>query len=118
MTARWGHSLPELLVTLSFLGVSMGAVTAALLHGGRNTAAAAFRQEAVALAAATLDSLTVTPVAASDSAVTSRFRVRWTLSPIPSGQAVEVVVESHATSRPLAVLRGVRTPSPPGLVLP
>ena len=115
---RSGHSLPELLVTLAFLGVSMGAVTAALLHGGRNTAAAAATQEAIAVAAATLDSLTSAAVAAPDSGVSGRFRVRWEVRPIPSGEDVEVTVVAGAAARPIAVLRGVRTPQPPGLALP
>ena len=114
VTRRPGHSLPELLVALTFLGASVAAVSASALVGARLTAGAAARQDALRLAAAVLDSLSATPAPTSGGGEVRGLRVDWWVDAgtDPSGLRVEV---RDPGSRLLAVLRGAHHPTIPVL---
>lgn len=77
MVSRMGHSLVELLVALTVLGVGLGSVSAANVFAMRSTNDALLRERAVVLAAATLDSLTALPVPAGGTRHVSGIRMEW-----------------------------------------
>lgn len=112
VTRRPGHSLPELMVAVAFLGVAMGGVAASTLLGARWAADALLRQEALRVAAATLDSVAAAAEPASGARGSARWRIRWHVG---SGDGrVTVTVESPDGS-PLARLEGRRVPALPTL---
>ncbi|MFP4623121.1 MAG: hypothetical protein ACLFRX_02970 [Gemmatimonadota bacterium] len=74
---RRGHSLPELIVAVTFLGVGVAAVSASTILGARWTGDAVARQRAVDLAAATLDSLVACAAPTSGSGEVDGLRVEW-----------------------------------------
>lgn len=112
--SRRGHSLVELVVTLVFLGTTLGAVAAAALAATRATARAVQRQQGVSAAAAVLDSLLahVDPVGGEHHA--SGSILTWTVTGAGRGRALRVVVRdaSHAE---IAALDGFWAPLPPVL---
>ena len=112
-----GHTLVELLVTLSVLGVGLGAVSAAHLHGARSASVAERAQEAMARAAAVLDSLVMAETASPGGEPGGSLRARWSVRPLGSGDAIDVTVVDAATGRVLAVLGGYRQSAAP-LLLP
>lgn len=120
---RPGHSLPELIVAVTFLATSMVAVGGMAVLGGRWTARAVDRQEAVRLAGAVLDSVAGLGAASTGSAEAEGFRVRWRVADggagdggTDEGAGIRVVVSRGVDGPPLAVLWGRRLP--PARVLP
>lgn len=109
---RRGHSLAELLVTLAFLGVALGAISAAIIHGGRSTMAAAASQEAVGVAAALLDSLVAAPLATVGGTTAGPYRARWTIHAHAPGEYVVVTVEPPVPGPATVTVRGLRVPRP------
>jgi Tfp pilus assembly protein PilV len=128
VSAPRGHSLPELLVTLVFLGVALGSVGSAGLLGGRWTADAVLRQEALAACRMVADSLVrlpVQPASGGRDEGDPRWRVEWWVSaagasadPVEPAApvAVAVTARSHRDGeRPLVTLHALWTPAPPRL---
>ena len=74
-----GHSLPELLVALMFLAVSVVAVGAGAVQGSRWTAEAVARQEALGLAAAVLDSLSTAQAPVPGTFDSVGLHVTWSV---------------------------------------
>lgn len=109
---RRGHTLAELLTTLAFLCVAFGAIGAAIFHGGRSAMTAGMAQEAFAVAAAALDSLTTESQATSGSVNLGRYRADWSVRGHPAGEYVDVTVRLPASGRALATLRGLGIPHP------
>ena len=104
VTFRAGHSLPELIVAVTFLATTIGGIGGATVLGARWTADAVARQQAVGFAATVLDSLVADSTAASGEAVVEGLTVRWTAG---AGGRIRVEV-SRPGHRPLAHLEGVR----------
>lgn len=112
--SRRGHSLVELIVTLAFLGATLGAVAAATVAATRGTVTSAHTQQALSAAAATLDSLLAHPDP-SDGEQRARGRVlTWTLVAAGRGRAVRIVARD-AGDREVAALDGFWAPLPPVL---
>lgn len=127
---RAGHSLPELIVAVTLLATSAVAVAGMAVLGGRWTAGAVARQEAVRLAGAILDSVAAQPGATEGRLDVNGFRVRWSAGgehpgdtpdlgdrsdPTAGGAGIRVVVSRVAGGPPLAVLWGRGLPSAPVL---
>lgn len=112
MTRRAGHSLPELIVAVTFLGAAMGGVAASTLLGARWASEALLRQEALRVAGSTLDSLSAVPAPVSGARASSRWRLRWTVS---SGEGRLRVTVEAVDGRRLARLEGRRVPAVPVL---
>lgn len=110
VTARPGHSLPELIVAVCFLGTSLAAVGASVVLGSRWALDATRRQEAVREAAAVLDSLAMAPGADDGTRTVSEMTVQWTVT----GPLVRVTV-ADGSGRLLTELEGRRFPSIPAL---
>lgn len=109
-----GHSLPELLVALVFLGATIPAVGTAAALAARWTTGAVARQEALALAAHTLDSVAAAEVPASGTGAVGTLRVRWWVgAPADSGRIRVQVADRSGTH--LVTLSGRRHPSLPVL---
>ena len=113
---RAGHSLPELVVALTFLGVSMGAVGAAGLAGVERSARAARATEAMLVATAVLDSAAVPGApAAAGAAVRDVWRVEWQ----PTGPLhARVLVYHRRETVPVVDLELPLPPAPPPPSLP
>lgn len=112
MVSRSGHSLPELVVAVTFLATSLLAVGASTVLGARWTARAAARQEAVRLAGTVLDSMTAFPVSTEGDTTIDGFSIRWGTGP-DGGTTVRV---SAGNGGPvLAELEGYRLPVLPVL---
>lgn len=109
-----GHSLPELIVTLVFLGAAIPAVGVAATLAARWTAGAVAGQEALRLAAQTLDSVAAAPAPTSGSRAVGASRVYWWVGAgtDPGEIRVEVV---HRSGTRLATLSGRRHPTIPRL---
>lgn len=118
MTRRRGHTLPELLVAMTFLAVSAAAVGGTALLGARWTADAAVRQEAVRLASSVLDSVTAAYGQASGAAPGARrlgnLEARWRPETTSDPVLIRVDVLSP-TGATLATLWGVPRPEVPVL---
>ena len=114
VTARGGHSLPELIVTLLVVAAVTGAIGASTVLGARWTAQAGVRQEALAAASAVTDSL-LTGGPGQGGVVVDGFLVVWR----PEGDRPELVVHATAPSGDtLVTLRAAWLPAPPVLPLP
>lgn len=109
---RPGHSLSELIVAVTFLGVALGSVGASTHLGARWTADGLRRQDAFRAATATLDSVAVAPHPASGFRETPRWRVEWTVQ--GDGGALTVTVETRDGER-LSRLEGRTVPAIPVL---
>lgn len=109
-----GHSLPELLVAMVFLGATIPAVGAAAALAARWTADAATRQEALAAAAQTLDSVAVVAAPASGAAVVGALSVRWWVGAAADSGRIRVEVADRAGAS-LATLTGLLHPILPVL---
>ncbi len=109
VTARSGHSVAELIVAVTFLGAALGAVGASTLLGARWTAEAAAREEALEVAAATLDSVAQAPEPVSGALSRGRLDVAWRAD----GPTIEVRVSDAVTGIDLALLRGRHVPDLP-----
>lgn len=87
---RVGHSLAELIVAVTVLGVALGAVSATAVVGAGRTRDAALRQEAVRHAAAALDSLLAAPVAQDGERLLPGLHLYWTARGDDAAPDVEV----------------------------
>lgn len=112
VTPRPGHSLPELIVAVTFLGVALSGVSAATLLGARWAADAQRRQEAGRVAAAVFDSVATAADPRAGSRDSPRWRVRWTLE--ADHPALVVTVET-LHGRRLARIDGRVVPRVPVL---
>ena len=110
--SRHGHSLVELIVTLAFLGATLGAVAAASLAASRGTAEAVRRQEGLSSAAAILDSLLAHAGPVDGEQHAAGMVIAWTLTGGGPGRAVRVVVRDR-TAAEVAALDGFWAPLPP-----
>lgn len=109
---RRGHSLPELVVAVTFLATTMVAVGGTMVLGGRGTARAVARQEAVRLAVTVLDSVAAHGVGSGER-VANGLRARW--SPGARGTDIRVVVLRESGGPVLATLEGPSVPEIPVL---
>lgn len=110
--SRPGHSLAELLVALTVLAATAGAVAGASAAAARTATVLVRRQEALSLAAATLDSLVAAPDPRGGAGVADRFHVRWTVEAIAAARRLSVhVVDPAAEAQ--ARLETVWAPPPP-----
>lgn len=84
VTARVGHSLVELTVTVVLLTAALAGVGASSVLGARWAGDGLRHQEAVRLAATLLDSLVAAPTAApgGGSRLRGAWRLRWTVDPM------------------------------------
>lgn len=108
---RPGHSLPELVVAVTFLGVALGCVGASTLLGARWAADALRRQEAVRIATAALDSLARVPEPESGALDSPRWRLEWIAG---DGGDLEITVRT-LDGRRLTRLEGRSVPPIPVL---
>ena len=106
MSARPGHSLPELIVAVTFLGVALTGVGASSVLGARWAMDAVRKQEALRLAAATLDSLRTAPNPGSGRSRTGTWSVEWLMH---GDERVRVTVSS-LDGRRFSEIEGRRTP--------
>lgn len=110
VTRRPGHSLPELIVTVTFLTAALAGVGASSLLGARWASAAVHQQEGVRRAGALLDSLVWTPSPATGSRSDGHWRLRWV---VDGGR---IVVTAETVGGPVIVeLEGRRAPIVPVL---
>lgn len=101
MTRRRGHSLPELIVAVTFLGIALGCVGASSVLGAQWAGDALRRQAAVRVASAVLDSLIAAPVATTGYREDTRWRVAWSVEAAEG--PVRVTVDTPAGQRLLEV---------------
>lgn len=111
---RRGFTLVEVIVSLALLGVCVLGVTAAALLAARSLAAAYAEAGAALALASVADSLLLVPVPASGSRVEGRYRLGWTVAPVPGGARIEITASYDdgraARSVPLVVFHA---PPPP-----
>lgn len=110
VTLRQGHSLPELIVAVTVLGIGLGGVAASSLIGARWVAEAIGRQEAVRAAAELLDSLAVTAEPGSGAVDRGHLRLEWTVE--GEDGAVRVTART-STAGPGVELEGRTVPPVP-----
>ena len=109
---RAGHSLPELIVAVTFLAATAAAVGNLAVFGARRTAEAVGRQHAVRTAEIVLDSLVAAPPAAVGGTVRGGHAVRWA----PDGDDwIRVIVSPRTGAGPPVTLRGRVVPDVPVL---
>lgn len=111
---RAGHSLPELIVAVTLLGVSLAAAGAAAAMGAGRTRDAALRQEAVRQTAAVLDSLLAAPVLVAGERDLPAFHIVWTVAADDGPVRVEVTA-TRSDGRSLVRLGGPWFPPEPAL---
>ena len=111
---RTGHSLPELVVAVTFLAASLVAVGSSAVLGARWTGQAASRQQAARLAAAVLDSLAALPEPGTGQRSAGGLVARWEDGPL----GIRVVVSAGTDGPVLAELDGARVPAVPVLADP
>ncbi len=85
MVMRTGHSLAELIVAVTVLGVGLGSVSGAGVFALRRTDDALQRERAVILAVATLDSLAALAAPAAGDLDVSGIRLQWVVDPAEGG---------------------------------
>jgi Tfp pilus assembly protein PilV len=124
--AAWpGHSLPELLVALTFLAVTLAGMTSSAVLASRWTAEAVLRQRALSAAEAALDSLAALPdrpTAGARADADPPWLLSWEVEPVAAatGRAavgaawLRVTVTLSGAVLPAAQLRGVWMALPPG----
>lgn len=120
MTARRGHSLPELIVALTLLGVALAGTAGAAVMGSRWTTEGAVRQGALSVAQTVVDSLTRlpdAPTAGADVWAGSGGVIQWDVetAQVPAAAWVRVRVMTRAGDRSLAELHGLWVPPIPTL---
>jgi hypothetical protein len=106
-----GRSLAELLVALTFLGCTLGAVGASTVLGTRWSADAVARQRALELAGMVLDSVTAAEAPGPGTVSRDGLTATWAVD----GAAVEVRVSRRPGEIALAELRGRIVPNVPAL---
>jgi prepilin-type N-terminal cleavage/methylation domain-containing protein len=99
MVSRTGHSLVELLVALTVLGVGLGSVSAASVFAMRSTNDALLRERTVVLAAATLDSLTALPAPGGGTLHVSGIRMEWSVAASADGGDIRLAAWPEGTRR-------------------
>jgi Tfp pilus assembly protein PilV len=123
-----GHSIPELIVALTFLAAALAAVTSSTLLASRWTTDAVLRQRALSAAEAALDSITARPDLPSRGSHSSSdppWTTEWEVVPLltddgavsgyRSGSAlVRVTVTLEGALAPAAELLGLWINLPPG----
>ena len=114
MVSRQGHSLVELIVTLTFLAATLGAIAGGAVAAVRWTSSAARQQEALAVAASTLDSLLASPAPEAGSGEVRGWSVGWEIAPDSAGRMVRVVASDSRTGLEAAIT-GLWIPVPPVL---
>ncbi len=118
MVTRAGHSLVELIVAVTFIGASFAGLAATAVLGARWTLLAGAREEALALAGATLDSLLGTPGPPESGAFEQAgVLVAWTVEPAGAGAVVRIEARREAPAVS-AELEGLWTAPRPMLVAP
>jgi Tfp pilus assembly protein PilV len=122
---RGGHSLPELMAALTFLGAALAGITSSTLLAGRVTADAVVRQRALSAAASTLDSLGAEPGipgSGSKAETDPPWVLDWRVDPAgaglgagarPGAATLRVTVTADAAAAPIVDLRGLWIASPP-----
>jgi type II secretory pathway pseudopilin PulG len=113
---RAGHSLPELVVALTFLGASLTAMASTAVLATRWTGHEVARQQALSVAETILDSLAL---ASDPPVVGTADRERWTIgwavdSVAPALRALRVTVDIPADPMPPVELRGLWLAPLPG----
>lgn len=109
-----GHSLPELVVAMVFLGATIPAVGATAALAARWTADAVTRQEALRLAAQTLDSVAAAAAPVAGAGVVGGLSVRWW--PDEAGDPGRINVElTDRYGALLVTLTGLHHPALPVL---
>lgn len=116
VSRRAGHTLAELVVAITFLGATLSGLAAAALVGARWTRDAVLRQEALAVATATLDSLLALPAPPDPGgreAAPLPGALAWAVSDRDDGAAVvEVEVRLRGVAA-RALVRGLWSAPPP-----
>lgn len=117
--ARSGHSLPELVVALTLLTATLGAISSSVLLASRWTAESVGRQRAISAAETLLDSLTAIPelpVAGARLWAGPPWLLEWEVEPGPGGDVATLRVTATTTTRgaPTARLRGLWIAPLPG----
>ncbi|HUG41474.1 MAG TPA: hypothetical protein VMM12_13385 [Longimicrobiales bacterium] len=115
MVTRSGHSLAELLVALSFLGATLGAIASGTVVAARTTAGAVHRQHGLSAAAAALDSVLAAPDPASAADRQPGIILVWTVAPERHGRVVRVRALDAGSGAGLADLEGFWIAAPPTL---
>lgn len=116
MRGRAGHSLPELVVALTFLGASLTAMASTAVLATRWTGDAVARQQALSMAESILDSLAF----ASDPPVTGtaeqeRWSIAWDVDSVgPAIRVLRVTVLLPAAPLPVVELDGLWLAPLPG----
>ena len=111
--ARAGHSLPELIVAVTFLSTTVVAVGGTAVLGARWTGRAVLRQEAVRRAAAILDSVATAPGPRSGQGSSGGLTSRWR---VDGGRGtIRVIVLPTAGGSVLVTLTGRVAPTVPVL---
>jgi Tfp pilus assembly protein PilV len=119
-TPRPGHSLAELVVALTVLAATLGAISSSVLLASRWTEASVLRQRALSTAEAVLDSLTARPdlpVTGSRVATSPPWLVEWQVDPQgarANTAVLRVTVTGTARGAPAADVRGLWIPPLPG----
>ncbi len=111
MVRRTGHSLPELLVAVVFLGIALAAVGGAAWLGAAWTDAAITRQAGVRLAVTVLDSLAGASAFQAGTATHGPLTVTWDAD---DDGLVRVAVHTAADTS-IVELVGPRRPPVPTL---
>lgn len=113
MVARAGHSLVELIVAVTVLGVALSGVAATSALSVGLVRDALRLEEDAARAAFLLDSLTIDGAPSSGAATFGRTRYRWTVTPSPEGWPRLVVSATDSLTGALVVELTGAAPAPP-----
>lgn len=89
--SRPGHSLPELIVAVAFLGASLGAVGATAAAAAGRTRDAVLKQEAVRQTGTILDSLLAAPQLENGERQLTGVAIHWKVLESVATPRVEVV---------------------------
>jgi prepilin-type N-terminal cleavage/methylation domain-containing protein len=103
-----GFTLVEVIVSLTLVGICALGITAATILAGHTLGAAHARAGAALLLASIADSLLLEPVPEPGTRVEGRYRVSWTVVPVPGGSRIELSASYHdgrgSRSVPLVLL--------------
>ena len=96
---RTGHSLVELIVAMTVLGVGLASTGAASVYALRQSSDALLKERAVAVGVATLDSLTLSPAPADGAVRRPDLDVRWVVQAAPRGGTITLQVSPAGAPR-------------------
>lgn len=113
MVVPRGHSLVELMVALTLLGISLAAISATTVLSVRRTQDAVHFQEATALGLALLDSLLADPDPRSGTGPGEWGAIHWEVRDTVVGRLVSVRVGARRDHRTVAEFGGLWIPTPP-----